>query len=166
MAKKKSIVRKPIEKLSEKEAVVLIEDSSSEEEDTEIEAPPKIVKEKKPRTAKQLANDQRLREAAEARRNAKNKVVEDVAVPKQIKKEKVKKEKPAPEPAPIAVEDPDDKPLTMKQYKALMAAQKPAEPKPKRPYKKREKKTAPPAPTPPPTPTASVPNPPPQMLFV
>lgn len=159
MAKKKSIVRKPIEKLSEKEAVVLIEDSSSEEEDTEIEAPPKIVKEKKPRTAKQLANDQRLREAAEARRNAKNKVVEDVAVPKQIKKEKVKKEKPEP----VAVEDPDDKPLTMKQYKALMAIQKPAEPKPKRPYKKREKKTAP-APTPPPT--VSAPKPPPQMLFV
>jgi hypothetical protein len=82
MARKK-IVRKPIEKLSEKEHIEVIEDSSSSEEELDdIPPPPKLVKEKpkRERSAKQLANDQRLRDAAAARKAA--------------------KAKPAPEPKP------------------------------------------------------------------
>jgi len=67
-------------------------------------------------------------------------------------------------PTKAQEEDPDDKPLTMKQYKALIASQKeedkPAEVKPKRKYTKKEKKEAPPPPTPTPSPT------PPSMMFV
>jgi len=159
---RKKIVRKPIEKLSEKEQIEVIEDSSSSEEEfDDIPPPPKLVKEKpkRERSAKQLANDQRLRDAAAARKAA--------------------KAKPAPEPKPEITldttlykgepvmqtpkEDPDDKPLTMKQYKALLASQKtevkPAEVKPKRKYTKREKKEALP-----PTPTSS--PAPPNMMFV
>jgi hypothetical protein len=149
MARKK-IVRKPIEKLSEKEHIEVIEDSSSSEEEfDDIPAPPKLVKEKpkRERSAKQLANDQRLRDAAAAR--------------------KAGKAKPAPEPVKeTPQQDPDDKPLTMKEYKALLASQKteekPAEVKPKRKYVKKEKKVAqsPPTPAPSPTPT------PPSMMFV
>jgi len=157
---RKKIVRKPIEKLSEKEHIEVIEDSSSSEEEfDDIPPPPKLVKEKpkRERSAKQLANDQRLRDAAAARREG--------------------KAKPAPEPKPevtldtslykgepvkqIPQQDPDDKPLTMKQYKALIASQT-AEVKPKRKYVKKEKKVAPT-----PTPTSS-PAPPqkPNMMFV
>ena len=150
MAKKK-IVRKPIEKLSEKEHIEVIEDSSSEEEE-DIPAPPKLVKEKpkRQRSAKQLANDQRLRDMAAARKASKEKPIKS-------------------EPEPIKEtpqQDPDDKPLTMKEYKALLASQKteekPAEPKPKRKYTKRAKQEAP-APTPTPSPT---PPPKPNMMFV
>ena len=49
------------------------------------------------------------------------------------------------------IEDPDDKPLTMKEYKKLIASQKvepkPLEPKPKKPRKKYEKKPKAPIPT-------------------
>ncbi len=143
----KKITKKiPVEKLSEKEVLVEIEDSdSSSEEESEIAVPPppKIAKPKKERTAKQLANDQRLREAAEARRNAKKEVK-----PVSVKKDKkVKIVEPEPEPT----EDPDDKPMTVKQMKAFLESQKEshtvqAAPKQKRKYTKRAK---PPAPTPP-----------------
>jgi len=158
---RKKIVRKPIEKLSEKEHIEVIEDSSSSEEEfDDIPPPPKLVKEKpkRERSAKQLANDQRLRDAAAARREG--------------------KAKPAPEPKPEVTldtslykgepvkqtpqQDPDDKPLTMKQYKALIASQT-AEVKPKRKYVKKEKKVAP---TPTPTPTSSPAPPQNNMMFV
>ena len=77
MAKKK-IVRKPIEKLSEKEAIVEIEDSSSEEEvedelpDIVVPPPSKLTKPKRERSPAQLANDQRLRDLAKTRKTKKN----------------------------------------------------------------------------------------------
>lgn len=162
MAKKK-VVRKPIEKLSEKEHIEVIEDSSSsEEEEILIPPPPKLVKQKpkRERSAKQLANDQRLRDMAAARKAAKEKPKKEVTLDTPLYKGEPIKETPQ--------QDPDDKPLTMKQYKALIASQKaeekPAEVKPKRKYTKREKKVAPPPPTPAPSPTP----PPPQnnMMFV
>lgn len=159
MAKKK-VVRKPIEKLSEKEHIEVIEDSSSsEEEEFDVPPPPKLVKAKpkRERTAKQLANDQRLRDVAAAKKAAKAKPAAKEITP-------VKETPPAPAPP---AQDPDDKPLTMKQYKELIASQKeaakPPEKKEKRKYTKREKKvTAPPPPTPSPSPTPAAPS----MMFV
>ena len=154
---RKKIVRKPIEKLSEKEHIEVIEDSSSSEEEEfdEIPAPPKLVKEKpkKERSAKQLANDQRLRDAAAARRAGKSAPVkEEVTLDTSLYKGEPVKQTPK--------EDPDDKPLTMKEYKALLSSQK-AEVKPKRKYVKKEKQSAP-APTPTPSPTPPQNN----MMFV
>ena len=155
---RKKIVRKPIEKLSEKEHIEVIEDSSSSEEEEfdEIPAPPKLVKEKpkKERSAKQLANDQRLRDAAAARRAGKSAPVkEEVTLDTSLYKGEPVKQTPK--------EDPDDKPLTMKEYKALLSSQK-AEVKPKRKYVKKEKQSAPaPTPTPSPTPPQK-----PNMMFV
>lgn len=147
---KKKIVRKPIEKLSEREHIEVIEDSSSSEEEfDDIPAPAKLVKEKpkKERSAKQLANDQRLRDAAAARKAGKS--------------APAKKEVTLDTTQHGGEEDPDDKPMTMKEYKALLASQK-AEVKPKRKYVKKT-----PAPAPAPTPTPS-PTPPqiPSMMFV
>ena len=148
---KKKIVRKPIEKLSEKEQIEVIEDSSSSEEEfDEIPPPPKLVKAKpkKERSAKQLANDQRLRDAAAAKKAAKAKPATKPEVTLDTSLHDGEPVKKTPSPP----QDPDDKPLTMKQYKALLA-----EPKPKRKYTKREKKATA-APTPAPSPTVS-PNP-------
>ncbi len=153
---KKSVVRKPIEKLSEKEAVMVIEDSSdsdsesSEEESFDIVAnvppPPKL---KKSRTPAQIAATERMKEANRKRREAK----------------KSAPVKQAPAPEPVLETDPDDKPLTMKQYKELMALQnKPAEPKPKRKYVRKQKPAEPKSAL---TPTPSpIKKPPTQMLFV
>ena len=81
MAKKKTLVRKPIEKLSEKEAVVLIEDSSSEEETEEIVKPePPKAKAKKPRTPAQIAATERLKEANRKRREEKAKAKKNVVI--------------------------------------------------------------------------------------
>lgn len=149
----KKITKKiPVEKLSEKEMLVEIEDSDDSSSEEEIEAsvppPPKLTKPKKERTAKQLANDQRLREAAAKRKADKNKKEEIKETPKPVKKDK-KVEISEPEP----IEDADDKPITAKQLKAFMESQKekqsiPIAEKPKRKYTKRAK---PQAPTPPPT---------------
>ena len=155
---RKKIVRKPIEKLSEKEHIEVIEDSSSSEEEfDDIPPPPKLVKEKpkRERSAKQLANDQRLRDAAAARRAGKSAPVkEEVTLDTSLYKGEPVKQTPK--------EDPDDKPLTMKEYKALLSSQK-AEVKPKRKYVKKER----PAPIIIPTPPSS-PAPPqkPNMMFV
>tara|TARA_R110000851_G_scaffold94942_2_gene206152 strand:- start:128 stop:598 length:471 start_codon:yes stop_codon:yes gene_type:complete len=154
---RKKIVRKPIEKLSEKEHIEVIEDSSSSEEEfDDIPPPPKLVKEKpkRERSAKQLANDQRLRDAAAARRAGKSAPVkEEVTLDTSLYKSEPVKETPK--------QDPDDKPLTMKQYKALIASQT-GEVKPKRKYVKKEKQVvAAPTPTPSPTPPQK-----PNMMFV
>ena len=161
MAKKK-IVRKPIEKLSEKEAIVEIEDSSSEEEvedklpDIVVPPPSKLTKSKRERSPAQLANDQRLRDLAKARKAKKN----DLSLDTTLYKGTPIKKTPKTEPEPDL--DPDDKPMTVKQMKAFMQSQKHVEPvvvKPKRKYNKKIKEQAP-APTPPPSPQ------PPQMVFV
>lgn len=172
MAKKK-IVRKPIEKLSEKEAIVEIEDSSSEEEvedelpDIVVPPPSKLTKSvnkpKRARTPAQLANDQRLRDLAKARKAKKiDKVIDnDLSLDTTLYKGTPIKKTPKTEPKPDL--DPDDMPMTVKQMKAFMQSQKQVEPvavKPKRKYNKKIKEQAPAAPTPPPSPQ------PPQMVFV
>lgn len=159
---RKKIVRKPIEKLSEKEQIEVIEDSSSSEEEfVDIPPPSKLVKEKpkRERSAKQLANDQRLRDAAAARKAGKSAKKEEVTLDTTLYKGEPVKETPQ--------QDPDDVPITMKQYKALLASQKAeekvAEVKPKRKYTKREKVVAPSQPpTLPPIPTPPKDN----MMFV
>ena len=105
MARKK-IVREPVEKLSSDAIVEITEDSSSEEEsDLTPIVKPKPVK--KPRTPKQLANDQRLR-------NLKKKKVVEPVNELDVTAHPVK-------PVPVADVDPDDKPMTARQMKAYMA---------------------------------------------
>ena len=159
MARKK-IVREPVEKLSSDAIVEITEDSSSEEEDTipMIKKP----KAKKPRSAKQLANDQRLRDLKK-----KKKVVEPV--------NELDKTTHPVKPVPIADVDPDDKPMTARQMKAYMAQMNQPKPVVKKPRKPRatkeematrksekvvmEKPVAPPPPPP-------LKRAPPQMMFV
>ena len=151
MAKKK-IVRKPIEKLSEKEAIVEIEDSSSEEEvedelpDIVVPPPSKLTKPKRERSPAQLANDQRLRDLAKARKAKKiDKVIDnDLSLDTTLYKGTPIKKTPKTEPKPDL--DPDDMPMTVKQMKAFMQSQKHVEPvvvKPKRKYNKKIKEQAP-----------------------
>jgi hypothetical protein len=156
---RKKIVREPVEKLSSDAIIEITEDSSSEEEDTAPMIKPKPVK--KPRTAKQLANDQRLRDK-------KNKKVEPVIDEMDISTHPVK-------PVSVAIDE-NDKPLTKKEMLELME-QMNAKPEPvKKPRKPRATKKemeqrkaekvvieTPPTPPPPPTPLKRSP---PEMLFV
>ena len=157
MARKK-IVREPVEKLSSDAIVEITEDTSSEEEDTipMIKKP----KAKKPRSAKQLANDQRLRDLKK-----KKKVVEPV-------NELDKTTHPV---NPVPVIDEDDKPMTARQMKAYMAQMNQPKPVVKKPRKPRASKAemaarksekvineSPVAPPPPPP----LKRAPPQMMFV
>ena len=99
---RKKIIREPVEKLSSDAIVEITEDSSSEEEDTIPMIKPKPVK--KPRTAKQLINDQRLRD----RKN--KKVVADESL--DVSTHPVK---------PVSVAESEDKPLTKKEMLELMS---------------------------------------------
>ena len=153
---RKKIVRQPVEKLSSDAIIEITEDSSSEEEEDAPMIKPKPVK--KPRSAKALANDQRLRDLK------KKKVVNELD----------KTTHPV-NPVPVAEVDDEDKPATTRQLKALMA-QMNAKPEPvKKPRKPRASKAemaarksenvvieTPVAP-PPPTPLKRAP---PQMMFV
>jgi len=157
MGRKKVIQKQPIEKLSS-DAIVEITESSSSEEESDLTPiiKPKAVK--KPRSAKALANDQRLRDR-------KKKVVADELL--DISTHPVK-------PVPVAEVDDEDKPATTRQLKALMA-QMNAKPEPvKKPRKPRatkkemeqrkaEKVVIETPPTPPPTPLKRAK---PEMLFV
>ncbi len=157
---RKKIVREPVEKLSSETIVEITEDSSSEEEeDTAPMIKPKPVK--KPRSAKQLANDQRLRDR-------KKKKVEPVIDEMDISTHPVK-------PVPVAIDE-DDKPLTKKEIKEYIAQMNQPKPEPvKKPKRKRatkaemEKRKAEkvvvetPLPTPPPTPLKRAP---PEIMFV
>ena len=161
MPRKKIIQKQPIEKLSSETILEITEDSSSDEESDLIPIiKPKAVK--KPRTQKQLANDQRLRD----KKKKKVELVADELL--DVSTHPVK-------PVSVADVDPDDKPLTARQMKAYMA-QMNAKPEPvKKPRKPRASKaematrksekvineTPPPPPPPPPLKRA-----PPQMLFV
>lgn len=156
---RKKIVREPVEKLSSETIVEITEDSSSEEEEDNVPMiKPKPVK--KPRTEKQLANDQRLRDR-------KKKKVEPVIDEMDISTHPVK-------PVPVAINE-DDKHLTKKEILELMEQKMNAKPEPvKKPRKKRATKAEmaarksekvvveTPLPTPPPTPQRIAP---PQMLF-
>lgn len=153
---RKKIMRQPVEKLSSDAIVEITEDSSSEEEDTAPMIKPKPVK--KPRTPKQLANDQRLRDL-------KKKKVEPVIDEMDISTHPVK---------PVSVAEVDDKPLTKKEMLELMAqmntkpepVKKPRKPratKKEMEQRKAEKVVIETPPTPPPTPLKRSP---PEMLFV
>jgi len=156
MARKK-IVREPVEKLSSDAIIEITEDSSSEEEEDAPMIKPKAVK--KPRSAKALANDQRLRD--------RKKKVEPVIDEMDISTHPVK-------PVSVAEVDDEDKPATTRQLKALMA-QMNAKPEPvKKPRKPRATKkemeqrkaenvVIETPPTPPPTPLKRAK---PEMLFV
>jgi hypothetical protein len=153
---RKKIVRQPVEKLSSETILEITEDSSSEEEsDLTPMIKPKPVK--KPRTPKQLANDQRLRD----KKN--KKVVADESL--DISTHPVK-------PVPVAIDE--DKPLTKKEMLELMAqmntkpepVKKPRKPratKKEMEQRKAEKVVIETPPTPPPTPLKRSP---PEMLFV
>ena len=160
---RKKIVREPVEKLSSDAIVEITEDSSSDEEsDLTPIVKPKPVK--KPRTPKQLANDQRLRDLKK-----KKKVVEPVNE-LDVTAHPVK-------PVPIADVDPEDKPMTARQMKAYMAQMnaKPKEAPVKKPRKKRatkeematrkSEKVVMETPTPPPPPPPLVRSKP-QIMFV
>ena len=157
---KKKVVRKPVEKLSYKEEVVEIMGSESDtdsdtdsEEVIQIKRPaPKKAPAKKERTAAQKAATARML-AAKAKK-------------KEVKMDTTLHNGEPVKPAPPVVEE-DYKPLTMRQYKALIKekAEKvvPAETKPKRKYTKRTKPQAPPpTPAPSPQPQQQVPS----MIFV
>jgi len=154
MPTKKKVVRKPIEKLSEREQIEVIEDSSSSDEDfdeippptpppTPIEVAPAKVK--KPPSEKQLAYYKKMRERAAEKRKAKSteaKAAIDNAINEMdISTHPVKAK-------PIVEEDPDDKFMTKKEMKKYLASQKEEAPapapapvvKPKRKYTKRVKK--------------------------
>ena len=154
---RKKIVREPVEKLSSDNIVEITESSSSEEEsDLTPIIKPKAVK--KPRSDKQLANDQRLRD--------RKKKVEPVINDMDISTHPVK---------PVSVAEVDDKPLTKKEMLELMSQMNQPKPVVKKPRKPRASKaemaarksekivneTPPPPPPPPPLKRA-----PPQMMFV
>ena len=159
---RKKIVREPVEKLSSDAIIEITDDSSSEEEDTAPMIKPKAVK--KPRTPKQLANDQRLRDL-------KKKKVAAADESLDVSTHPVK-------PVSVAEVDPDDKPMTARQMKAYMAQMNAKEaPVPvKKPRKPRASKAemaarksekivneTPVAPPPPPPPLVRAK---PQMMFV
>ena len=113
---RKKIVREPVEKLTSETILEITEDSSSEEEDNV----PMIKPVKKPRTAKQLLNDQRLRD------RKKKKVVDELEETTHPVK-----------PVPVA----DDKPLTKKEMLELMSKMNQVKETPvKKPRKKRATK--------------------------
>ena len=157
MTRKKVIQKQPIEKLSS-DAIVEITESSSSEEESDLTPiiKPKAVK--KPRSDKQLANDQRLRD--------RKKKVEPVINDMDISTHPVK---------PVSVAEVDDKPLTKKEMLELMSQMNQPKPVVKKPRKPRASKaemaarksekivneTPPPPPPPPPLVRAK-----PQMLFV
>jgi len=156
MTRKKVIQKQPIEKLSS-DAIVEITESSSSEEESDLTPiiKPKAVK--KPRSDKQLANDQRLRD--------RKKKVEPVINDMDISTHPVK---------PVSVAIDEDKPLTKKEMLELMAqmntkpepVKKPRKPratKKEMEQRKAEKVVIETPPTPPPTPLKRSP---PEMLFV
>ena len=153
----KKITKKiPVEKLSEKEMLVEIEDSedSSSEEEMEACVPPpsKLTKQSKEKKTNNkvecdICGKEFSKGGIRMHRISCEKKSKNVAEP-------VKKDKKVKIAEPEPIEDADDKPITAKQLKAFMESQKekqsiPIAEKPKRKYVRKPK---PQAPTPPPTP--------------
>ena len=158
MPTKKKVVRKPIEKLSEREQIEVIEDSSSSDEDFDEIPPPTPVptpvevapaKVKKPPSEKQLAYYKKMRERAAEKRKAKSTEAK-AAIDNAINEMDISTHPVKAKPVSIVEEDPDDKPVTKKEMKKYLASQKEEAPapapapapvvKPKRKYTKRAKK--------------------------
>jgi len=142
--------------LSEREQIEVIEDSSSSDEDfdeippptpppTPIEVAPAKVK--KPPSEKQLAHYKKMRERAAEKRKAKSTEAK-AAIDNAINEMDISTHPVKAKPLPIVEEDPDDKPVTKKEWKEYLASQKAPAPepapapvvKPKRKYTKRAKK--------------------------
>ena len=156
----RKVVRKPVEKLSENENVMVI-DSSSEEEDSSDEENfvaeiPKQNVVAKPKPSNKVPCDICGKEFSKGGFRMhrisceKKQGSSSVAPPVPIQKKQV-----APEI------DEDDKPMTARQMKAFLAAQNaPVVKKPRKPYTRKPKvEPAPPttpAPTPPPTPRNNI----------
>ena len=156
---KKKVIRKPVEKLSYKEEVVEIMESESDtDSDTDTE---EVIQVKRPAPKKPAVKKERTA----AQKAATARMLAATAKKKEVKMDTTFHNGEPVKPAPPVVEE-DDKPLTMRQYKALMKekAEKevPADTKPKRKYTKRTKPQAPP-PTPTPSPQ---PQQIPSMIFV
>jgi hypothetical protein len=155
---KKKVIRKPVEKLSYKEEVVeIVESESDTDSDTDSE---EVIQINRPAPKKAPAKKER----SEAQKAATSRMLAAKAKKKEVKMDTTLHAGEPVKPAPPVEED--DKPLTMRQYKALMKekAEKvvAAETKPKRKYTKRAKPPTP-APTPAPSPQ---PQQVPSMIFV
>jgi len=123
----KKIIREPVEKLSSEAIIEITEDSSSEEEDVA----PMVKPVKKPRTAKQVAATQKMRETKRRNKEAKEaKVADESSLDVIVNPVKS-----------VAVEDDDDKPATNRQLKAIIAQMTAPKPAPvKKPRKPRATK--------------------------
>mgnify|MGYP003641572704 CR=1 FL=1 len=155
----RKVVRKPVEKLSENENVMII-DSSSEEEDSSDEeifipeiAPPKqnVIAKPSNKVPCDICGKEFSKGGIRMHRISCEKKQGSVAPPVPIQKKQV-----APD-----IDD-DDKPMTARQMKAFLAAQNaPVVKKPRKPYTRKPKvEPAPPttpAPTPP-TPRNNIPQ--------
>jgi len=122
----KKIIREPVEKLSSEAIIEITEDSSSDEE----EDVPMVKPVKKPRTAKQVAATQKMRETKRRNKLAKMAKVADQSLDVIVNPVKS-----------VAVEDDDDKPATNRQLKAIIAQMTAPKPAPvKKPRKPRATK--------------------------
>ena len=123
----KKIIREPVEKLSSEAIIEITEDSSSDEE----EDVPMVKPVKKPRTAKQVAATQKMRETKRRNKLAKEQKVADLSLD-DVNAHPVKS---------VAVEDELDKPMTGRQLKAFVEQMHDSKPAPvKKPRKPRATK--------------------------
>ncbi len=162
----KKIVRKPIEKLSQQEQVVEIEDSSSDESSSDEEEyiapvmpvvanpPPKSVNKVECDICGKMFSKGGIR-------------LHRISCQKKHTKQ-TSPASPISLTSGAAIVEEVDKPMTMRQYKKMMAAASsvsaPPAKKPRKPYTRKPR----PAPTPPPSPTPPLPkySAPAEMMFV
>lgn len=158
----KRVVRKPVEKLSDKENVMIIDsssedESSSDEENFVAEIPKQnVINKPSNKVPCDICGKEFSKGGIRMHRISceKKQGSSSVAPPVPIQKKQV-----APEI------DEDDKPMTARQMKAFLAAQNPpVVKKPRKPYTRKPKvepappPTAEPVPTPPPTPRNNIPQ--------
>ena len=160
----RKVVRKPVEKLSENENVMVI-DSSSEEEDSSDEEIfiPEIPKQNvvaKPKPSNKVPCDICGKEFSKGGFR-----MHRISCEKKQGSSSVAPAPVAPVKKSVVIQDidDDDKPMTARQMKAFLAAQNaPVVKKPRKPYTRKPKvEPAPPttpAPTPPPTPRNNTPQ--------
>ena len=162
----KKVIRKPVEKLSYKEEVVEIvesdSDSDSDTDSEEIVIAPKKAPAKKPPAKKERTAAQKAATARMLAAKSKKKEVDINMDTTLYNGEPVQKTHPPPPLPPIA--DEDDKPLTVRQYKAFMKAKEENRTPlaPKRKYTRKPKAEPAPAPTPSPSPIQQKPT----IIFV
>ena len=122
----KKIIREPVEKLSSEAIIEITEDSSSDE----AEDVPMVKPVKKPRTAKQVAATQKMRETKRRNKLAKMAKVADQSLDVIVNPVKS-----------VDFEHEDDKPMTGRQLKVIIAQMTAPKPAPvKKPRKPRATK--------------------------